>query len=62
MPVAKGTWKNIGVELIHEGGEGLGECLREGSKRELSMSINSTYIHKFHYHYVLNLCFLIESP
>jgi hypothetical protein len=46
-----------GDELIHKRGEGLGECLREGSKGELPMSINSTHILEFYYHYVLNSIF-----
>jgi hypothetical protein len=50
------------VELIHKRGEGLGECLREGSKGELPMSINSTHVPEF----LLSLCikplFLIECP
>jgi len=32
----------MGDELIHKRGEDLGEFLREGSKGELPMSINST--------------------
>jgi hypothetical protein len=57
MPTAKGTWTEMGDELIHKRGEGLGECLREGSKGELPMSINSTHIPEFYYHYVLNSIF-----
>jgi hypothetical protein len=41
MPAGKGPWTEMGVELIHKRGEGLGECLREGSRGELPMSINS---------------------
>jgi hypothetical protein len=44
MPTAKGTWTKMGEELIHKRGEGLKECLREGFKGELPISINSTRI------------------
>jgi hypothetical protein len=57
MPVAKGTQTNMGVELIHKRGEILGECLGEDSKGELPMSINSTHILEFNYHYVLKSIF-----
>jgi hypothetical protein len=32
MQVSKGTWVEMGDELIHKRGEGLGEFIREGSK------------------------------
>jgi hypothetical protein len=32
MPVAKGTWTEMGDELIHKRGEGLGECLKRGPR------------------------------
>jgi hypothetical protein len=57
MPTPKGTWKNMGTELIHKKGEGLRECLLEGSKGELPISINSTHIPKFYYQYVLKSIF-----
>jgi hypothetical protein len=62
MPTTKGTWKNMGDEIIHKRGEVLRECLKEGSKEELPMSINSTHILEFYYHYVLNFYFLIVCP
>jgi hypothetical protein len=43
----------MGDDLIHKRREGLRESLREGSKGELSMSINSNHIPEFYYHYVL---------
>jgi hypothetical protein len=52
MPAAKGTWRKMGFELIHKKGEGLRECLREGVQGGLPMSINSTHIPEFYYHYV----------
>jgi hypothetical protein len=57
MSTAKGTWTKMGAKLIHERGEGLGECLREGSKGEILMSINFTHIPEFCYHYVLKSSF-----
>jgi hypothetical protein len=57
MLVAKGTWTKMRVELIHKRWEGLGEFLIEGSKGELTMSINSIHIPEFYYHYVLNSIF-----
>jgi hypothetical protein len=41
-------------ELIHKRGDGLGEYLREGSKGKLPMSVNSTHVPEFYYHYLLN--------
>jgi hypothetical protein len=38
---AKGEWIEMGDELIHKRQEDLGECLRQGSKGEIPMSINS---------------------
>jgi hypothetical protein len=32
MSTAKGIWIEMGDELIHKRGEGLGECLREGPR------------------------------
>jgi hypothetical protein len=46
MSTAKGTWKEMGDELIHKRGEGLRE-FQEGSKGELPMYINSTHFPKF---------------
>jgi hypothetical protein len=43
MRAAKGTWTEMEDKLIHKRGEGLGECLIEGSRGELPMSINSTH-------------------
>jgi hypothetical protein len=57
MPVVKGTWTEMGIELINKRGEGLGEFLREGYKGETPMSINSTHIPEFYYEYVLNSIF-----
>jgi hypothetical protein len=47
----------MGDELIHKRGQGLEELLREGSNGELLVSINSTHIPEFYYHYVLNSSF-----
>jgi hypothetical protein len=52
MPTTKRTWTEMGAELIHKRGEGLGECLREGSKGELPMSIYYTHFPEFYYHCV----------
>jgi hypothetical protein len=57
MSVAKGTWTEMGDELTHNRGEDPSEFLREGSKGELPMSINSTHIFEFYYNYVLNSIF-----
>jgi hypothetical protein len=57
MSAAKGIWTEMGDELIHKRGEGLREYLREGSKGEIPMSINSTHILELYYHYVLNSSF-----
>jgi hypothetical protein len=62
MSTSRGTQTKMGVELIHKRGDGLRGCLREGSKRELHVSINSTHIPGFYYPYVLNFYFLIECP
>ena len=52
MSASKEIWIEMEVELIHKRGEGLGECLREGSSGEIPMFINSTHIPEFYYHYV----------
>jgi hypothetical protein len=53
-PTANEIWTNMWDELIHNRGEGLGDCLREGSKGGLPMTINSTQIPEIYFHYVLN--------
>ena len=60
MPLVKGPWIEMGTKLIHKKGECLIECLREGSKGEFPMSINSTHIPEFYYHYVLNSIFSLS--
>jgi hypothetical protein len=62
MPTLKGTWIEMGVELIQKRREGLREFLREGSMGELPMSINSTHIPELHYHYILSSTFLLSVP
>jgi len=41
ISVAKGISTKIGIELIQKRGEDIWECIREGSKGELPMPINS---------------------
>jgi hypothetical protein len=60
MSVAKGTWTQMGVQLIHKIWEGIREFIREGSKGELPMSINSTHILEFLLSLCIKLYFLIE--
>jgi hypothetical protein len=45
MPVAKGTWTEMGDELIHKRGGSI-ENVQEGSKEKLPMYINSTLFSK----------------
>jgi hypothetical protein len=45
MSVAKGTWKNMGDELIHKRGEGLKECIRGGPR-------GITHVYLFNPHFL----------
>jgi hypothetical protein len=47
MSIAKGTWREMGVELIHKGGEDIKECVRGVQRGELPMYINSIHFPKF---------------
>jgi hypothetical protein len=46
MLAAIGTWTKMGDELIHKRGEVLMECIKEGSKGDSPMYINSTHFPK----------------